>query len=294
MTSILSDTFAPPRTATNGRSGDARASPRYFSSSSIRKPAAGLRQQLRHALGRRVRAMARSERVVHVEVGELRQLLRERRVVLLLLLVEADVLEQRRGCGPEPAPARWPSSPARRRSRWRSSPRWSSSRARCAATGFELNSGLGPPFGPPEVRGQDHGRPVLERVLDGRQRRADARVVLDAPFLDGHVEVHADEDALARADRDHGSTASPRYYSLTGAEDAGPRDRRDSGFVDHTVKVSFPSPESRAPNPGGARFPWTPCTAPSRRSASSSPTRCRTTRGPSRSRRPSPWCTPRR
>ena len=40
MTSILSDTFAPPSTATNGRSGDASASPRYFSSSSIRKPAA--------------------------------------------------------------------------------------------------------------------------------------------------------------------------------------------------------------------------------------------------------------
>jgi len=40
MTSILSETFAPPSTATNGRSGEASAMPRYLISSSIRKPAA--------------------------------------------------------------------------------------------------------------------------------------------------------------------------------------------------------------------------------------------------------------
>jgi hypothetical protein len=41
MTSILSDTFAPPMIATNGRSGDSSAWPRYLSSCSIKRPAAG-------------------------------------------------------------------------------------------------------------------------------------------------------------------------------------------------------------------------------------------------------------
>jgi hypothetical protein len=40
MTGILSDTFAPPRMATNGRSGSSSTRPRYSSSFSIRSPAA--------------------------------------------------------------------------------------------------------------------------------------------------------------------------------------------------------------------------------------------------------------
>ena len=58
------------------------------------QPGRRLRQELRDALDRRVRAVRRAERVVHVDVGERRQLRRERRVVLLLLRVEAEVLEQ--------------------------------------------------------------------------------------------------------------------------------------------------------------------------------------------------------
>ncbi len=40
MTSILSDTLAPPRIATQGRSGFVVALPRYSSSLSIKRPAA--------------------------------------------------------------------------------------------------------------------------------------------------------------------------------------------------------------------------------------------------------------
>ena len=40
MTSSLSETFAPPRIATNGRSGSCSALPRYSTSAAIRKPAA--------------------------------------------------------------------------------------------------------------------------------------------------------------------------------------------------------------------------------------------------------------
>ena len=46
--------------------------------------------------------MRGAERVVHVHVAVGRERLRERRVVLLLLGVEAEVLEQQHLAGPEP------------------------------------------------------------------------------------------------------------------------------------------------------------------------------------------------
>ena len=70
MTSILSETLAPPRIATNGRSGASSAWPRYLSSCSISRPAAALATMMRDALDRRVRAVRRTERVVHVEIGQ--------------------------------------------------------------------------------------------------------------------------------------------------------------------------------------------------------------------------------
>ena len=94
MTSILSETFAPPRIATNGRSGASSAWPRYLSSSSIKKPGGSSPDQVRDALGRRVRPMARPERVVDIEVRVLGQLTGERGVVLLLLRMEPHVLEE--------------------------------------------------------------------------------------------------------------------------------------------------------------------------------------------------------
>ena len=42
MTSILSETLAPPRIATQGRAGLVVAMPRYFNSCSISRPAAAL------------------------------------------------------------------------------------------------------------------------------------------------------------------------------------------------------------------------------------------------------------
>ena len=66
-----------------------------------------------------------------------------------------------------------------------------------AATGLQAHLGIGLALRPAEVRGQDDGRaPAFERVLDRRQRRADARVVADDAVLERDVEVDADEDAL--------------------------------------------------------------------------------------------------
>ena len=47
------------------------------------------------------------------------------------------------------------------------------------------------------MRGDEHLRAFVERELDGRQRRADARVARDLAALDGHVQIFANQDPLA-------------------------------------------------------------------------------------------------
>ena len=60
----------------------------------FQQPPGGARQQVRDALGARVRAVGGAERVVDVDVGQLRQRARELGVVVGLARLEADVLEQ--------------------------------------------------------------------------------------------------------------------------------------------------------------------------------------------------------
>src|SRR5215831_15291221 len=55
---------------------------------------------------------------------------------------------------------------------------------------FQRELGVGLAFGPPEMRRENDGRSVLQRVLDGGHRRAYAGVVRDCAILDWHVEVH--------------------------------------------------------------------------------------------------------
>src|SRR6185369_17281937 len=52
-------------------------------------------------------------------------------------------------------------------------------------------------FWPSEVRSENHTRAVIDRVLDRRQRRSDARIVVNLAVFDRHVEVDADEQSLA-------------------------------------------------------------------------------------------------
>ena len=95
ITSILSETFAPPRIATSGRSGLFSTRPRYSSSFLHQQARGGARHELRQCRPpTRGRPVRRAERIVHVEIGERRQLLRERRIVLFLFRVKAKVLEQ--------------------------------------------------------------------------------------------------------------------------------------------------------------------------------------------------------
>jgi hypothetical protein len=168
----------------------------------------------RHAGRRRVRAVRRAERVIHPHVGEARQLAREGLVVRLLLRVEAEVLEEEHlpllevahellhavadaVVGEDHVLLQELGQPRR------------------GGLQRELLPVLRLPLRAPEVRGEHDLRLVRDGVLDGGERRADARVVRDLPLrVERHVEVDADEDALAgeveRVDRleRHGPVAT--------------------------------------------------------------------------------------
>ena len=93
MTLILSETLAPPRIAANGSLGGLEELREHLDLALHQQAGVG-RQELGDPDRRGVRPMGRPERVVDVDVGIRRQRGGERRVVLLLLGVEAEVLEE--------------------------------------------------------------------------------------------------------------------------------------------------------------------------------------------------------
>ena len=95
ITAILSLTFAPPSTATYGRSGPAAQRAEHLQLLHQQEARAARSHQPRERVDARVRAVHRPEGVVDVDVAEPRELAREGLVVGLLLGVEAEVLEQR-------------------------------------------------------------------------------------------------------------------------------------------------------------------------------------------------------
>ncbi len=73
----------------------------------------------------------------------------------------------------------------------------SSSDSRAATGASESSVGRLALLGPAEVRHQHDPRAGRQRLLDRRQRGADARIAGDDAVLDRHVEVLADQHALA-------------------------------------------------------------------------------------------------
>ena len=179
MTPILSATFAPPITTTNGCSGLLEDAVERLELG-CQEQSGRARQEVRHTGRRRVGAVHGAERVAHEDVGQRRQLGRERRVVLLLARVEAQVLEQ-------------------------------AHRPLLAVEGDRLAEELGQALGdgpqrqlgphlalrPAEVRADDHLRAVLAQVPNRRERRPDARVVGDPVAVERDVQVRANEDPPA-------------------------------------------------------------------------------------------------
>ena len=196
MTSILSETLAPPRIATNGRSGCSMRMPEVLELLLHEQSRGGLRQVPDHAFDRGVGAVSRPERVVSRRRRRARRARRQTR---------DRSSPPPRGSGGSraarrgfpPAPRRRPWSRVRRCSRRAKTTCRPRSDARCVGHRLEAVLRIRLSLRPAEVRGEDHRRIAFERVLDRGQRRPHAGVVADHPVLQRDVEVHADEDTLA-------------------------------------------------------------------------------------------------
>ena len=195
-TPSLSETFAPPRTATYGRSGS-REEPAEHLDLPLQQPSGGRRPAGRaHQVGQgddaRVRAMRRAERVVHVRVGELGELSREADVVGLLSRIEAEVLEEDHvarldvaadGLGPVADDL-----VERHHLDARAAPR--AGRRRARGGGRRAAS----PSGRPRWDATTRAAPRSRSSRRVGTRRADPQVVGHAAALERDVEVDADED----------------------------------------------------------------------------------------------------
>ena len=176
-----------------------RAPPRYFSSSSIRKPGGRLRQRA-SPCPRSTRARGGSSRT--------RRSRRRRRVPPAAARTPGRSSPLPCGSGGSRAATRLsPCARAAAMAVAAGSPTQSSANAHrpaeqlppgASATGFRLNSGLGPPLGRPRCDARITVAPCSSAYLivgsDARTRVSS----LIAPVLDRDVEVDADEDALAR------------------------------------------------------------------------------------------------
>ena len=152
------------------------------------------RQQPRNRVGGGVRAMRRRERVVDEQVAERGQPLGELGVVLLLALVEAQVLEH----GDLPGQQR--SDRALRRladAVGREDDGMAEQLAQLVRHGLQAELGIGAALGPAEMRDHDDARAASGQVLQARDEPLEPRRVGDLAVRHGHVEIGADDDALA-------------------------------------------------------------------------------------------------
>ena len=201
MTWILSETLAPPSTATKGRSGACEGHAQV--AQLLLHQQAGHARASRGAATPSVEAWARcavpkasfTKTVAPLSAIELRG---EGRVVRLLLRVEAQVLEQQHAAVRAAPPASLCTSAPDAVGR-HARPARPAARASRAATGFRLNSGVGPLLGPAQVRGQDQprARPSRRCSSVGSEARMRVSSVIGA-VLERDVVVDAHEDALAR------------------------------------------------------------------------------------------------
>ena len=183
-------TFEPATMATSGRAGfsSARSSAASSPTSSGPAQATGAKRATPcvEASARCAVPKASMTKTSHSAAMRARQLF----VVLLLALVEAHVLAEHDLAGLD----RHAVEPVLHQ-RHAAGPAASDSRV---ATGASDSSGSYlPSSGRPEMRHQDDPRALVERHADGGQRRADARVAGDLAVLDRHVQILADQHALA-------------------------------------------------------------------------------------------------
>ena len=196
----LVDTLEPATMATSGRAGCASALPNASSSAAINGPAHATGANAGDAVRRRFGTMRRTEGVVDVDVAQVRHLPRELVVVLLLADVEAAVLEQHDLVAGPSVPSHAPPSTQSRISGTSRPQQLATSRARDRRQRVAPRSELSF-VRSTKMRG-DHRRAhrASSACLGSQARDARMRVssVIAPLIVLRHVEVGADEDALAR------------------------------------------------------------------------------------------------
>jgi hypothetical protein len=154
------------------------------------RPGAGYRSVLGDAVRAGLGPVRGRKRVVDVDVTQRGHLPGERLVIFLLAAVATAVLEQH-------GPARVHAHPVQPVVQERDVRAEQLGQALCHRRERFLRVEL--PFGgAAQVRHQQQPCALRQRMLDPRQGSADARVVADHAVLQRHVEVLADEHALAR------------------------------------------------------------------------------------------------
>ncbi len=150
---------------------------------------AGHRRELGHTMGGGLGAVGGAEGVHDVDVAQRRHLLRQRLVVFLLALEEAGVFAQHDLAGRQLHAV---DPVAHQRHHLAQVLRQPCGDQGQGLLGIEL-AGLGAA----QVRGDQHRGAALQRQLQGRQGGAQARVRADLAGVDRHIEVLADQQALA-------------------------------------------------------------------------------------------------
>ena len=158
-----------------------------------------MRNEVGDALGRCVGAVRAAEGVVDVHIAQLGELLGEGRIVGLLFLVEAQVLQKQRLAGLQLTRHLFGNlahAVGREGHVLRLVEGLVEQHAQTPGHGAQTHRLHRLALGPPQVRTEDHLGLVAQRVLQRGQRLADARVVGDDAVLQRNVEVDADEHAL--------------------------------------------------------------------------------------------------
>ena len=193
-TSILSETLAPPSTATNGRAGLESALAEIGEFALHQKARGSLADEPRDAYYRSMSTVRRSKSVANKQpVAERGKLPRKAFVVGFFFRMKANILEQKHAAIGERAALglRLGTDAIRGKFHRRSHEFRKFGRRRPQAV-FRI----GFAFGAAQVRGQHQTRAAFARQLQSRQGLANARVVGDASAFERHVEINANEYAL--------------------------------------------------------------------------------------------------
>ena len=166
-----------------------------------------------------MRAVRRSESVVDIDLDAGRELLREVRIVLLFLRMEAEIFEQ-----DDFMPSRPSARPGPMQSGAMITRTPGSSSASRDATGARLISGYPFTLGTAEVAGQDQRRAVIESVLDGGERRLDAFVAGDfkSAGSERNIEVHSNKDHFSLRSRSRMESFGIKDYDIRMPRPLGP------------------------------------------------------------------------